>query len=218
MKDNFTGNSTNPIMIVELVDSVVKPLMVVSDELNDVKKGLHKIQKAFEGLTYQEASVKDQLETENKTLAKERAALELVAKKFNANLADLENLTKTLSHEVRSGIKNASQSLSDSITQEVNASLRKTIDASSGALCEAVHKNIQLLNSREKSTFLLNVSWILVSVLCFLLIMICTFYYFKKHITHLPCLNTCICEITDSKETGKKQAIPSQNIRRLWVD
>ncbi len=35
-------------MIVELVDSVVKPLMAVSDELVEVKKGLSKIQKAFE--------------------------------------------------------------------------------------------------------------------------------------------------------------------------
>lgn len=216
MKDS--AGHTNPVMIVELVDSVVKPLMAVSDELSDVKKGLYKIQKAFEGLTYQEASVKDQLETENKTLAKERAALEVLAKKFNANLADLENLTQSLSEEVRHGIKDASKALSDAIRQEVDISLRKTIDASSGALCETVQKHIQLLKNSEKRSFLTNMEWMLVAIACAGLMLLCTFYYFKKHITHLPCLNTCICEITDSKETGEKKAIPSQNIRRLWVD
>lgn len=209
MKDN-TQNNTNPAMIVELVDSVVKPLMVVSDELSEVKKGLSKIQTAFEGLTYQEASLKDQLEIENKTLAKERAALELVSKKFNANLADLENLTETLSHEVRSGIKSASKVLSDAIRHEVDASLRKTIDASSGALCEAVQKNIKLLNSRENSALWSSIIWMALSVASAFFIMSFTHYYFRKHITHLPCLNTCICEVAESKDTGQKQATPSK--------
>ncbi len=197
-------------MIVELVESVVKPLMVVSDELSEVKRGLHKIQKTFEGLTYQEASLKDQLETENKTLTKERAALELVTKKFNANLSDLENLTKTLSHEVRSGITSASKALSDAIRQEVDAFLRKTVDASSDALSEAIHKNIKLLNSRENSTFLLNILWMVLSVASACLIMSISVHYFRKHITHLPCLNTCICEISESKDTGQKEAAPSK--------
>jgi hypothetical protein len=112
-----TQDKTNPLMIVELVDSVVKPLLAVSDELSEVKKGLSKTQKAFEGVAYQSATVREQLESENKTLSQRKSeALELLVKKFNANLADLENLTKTLSQEVRSGIKSASKALSNEIS------------------------------------------------------------------------------------------------------
>ncbi len=135
-------------------------------------------------------------------------------KKFNANLADLENLTKTLSQEVRSGIKSASKALSDAIRQEVEASLRKTIDASSGALDEAVQKNIKLLSSRENSVFWSSIIWMMLSVASAFFIMSFTHYYFRKHIMHLPCLNTCICEVSESAETGSKKAAPSK--KRLF--
>jgi hypothetical protein len=59
-QDSFmnTQDKTNPLMVVELVDSVVKPLLVVSEALSEVKKGLSKTQKAFEGLAYQSATVR----------------------------------------------------------------------------------------------------------------------------------------------------------------
>ena len=69
-----TQDKTNPLMVVELVDSVVKPLLVVSEALSEVKQRLSKTQKAFEGLAYQSATVREQLESENKTLSKEREA------------------------------------------------------------------------------------------------------------------------------------------------
>ncbi len=200
-----TQDKTDPTMIVELVDSVVKPLLVVSDELSEVKKELFKSQKAFENLTYQAVAVKEQLESESKTLAKERAALEVLSKKFNANLADLENLTKTLSQEVRSGIKSASKALSDEIRNEVEASVRQTVDASATELSFACQKNIKVMNDYETLAFTMNIRWMLFSLLAAFVIALTVFYFFKHHMMYIPCISQCTCKMTEPTDAQEKK-------------
>jgi seryl-tRNA synthetase len=203
-----TQDKTNPVMIVELVDSVVKPLLVVSDELNEVKKELSKTQKAFEGLAYQSATVREQLEFENKTLTKEREALELLVKKFNANLADLENLSETLSQEVRSGIKSASKALSDAIKDEVEASVRQTVDASAAELSFACQKNIKVMNDYEALAFTMNIRWMLCSLLAAFLIALTVFYFFKHHMRYIPCISQCTCKMEKPQKVEEKKDVP----------
>lgn len=205
-----TPKNIDPVIIVELVDSVVKPLLVVSDELTEVRKGFTKIQKAFEGLTYQEASVKDQLETENKALSKERAALEILGKKFNANLTDLENLTQNLSQEIRSGIKGASKALSDAIVHEVEASVRQTIDASAMELSFACQKNIKVMNDYEALAFSMNIRWMLCSLLAAFVIALTVFYFFKHHMSYIPCISECTCKMAESQATQEKKDVPAK--------
>ena len=205
-----TQDKTNPLMVVELVDSVVKPLLVVSDELTEVKKGLSKTQKAFEGLAYQSATVREQLESENKTLSKEREALELLVKKFNANLADLENLTKTLSQEVRSGIKSASKALSNEIVHEVEASVRQTVDASAKELSFACQKNIKVMNDYETLAFTMNIRWMLFSLLASFVIALTVFYFLKHHMSYIPCISECTCKMPEPQGTQEKKDVPAK--------
>lgn len=190
-----TSNNTNLTIIVELVDSVVKPLMTIRDELTEVKKELFKNQKAFESLTYQSTTVREQLESENKTLAKERAALEVLGKKFNANLADLENLTQKLSQEIRNGIKGSSKALSDAIVHEVDASVRKTIDDSAMELSLACQKNIKVMNDYETLAFSMNIRWMLCSLVSAIVIAIIVFCFFKHHMLYIPCISECTCKM-----------------------
>ena len=205
-----TPNKTDPVMIVELVDSVVKPLLAVSDELSEVKKELSKTQKAFEGLAYQSATVREQLESENKTLSKEREALELLVKKFNANLADLENLSNTLSQEVRSGIRSASKALSDAIRDEVEASVRQTVDTSAAELSFACQKNIKVMNDYETLAFTMNVRWMLCSLLAAFLIALTVFYFFKHHMMYIPCISQCTCKMTEPADAQEKKDVPAK--------
>jgi chromosome segregation ATPase len=169
-------------MIVELVDSVVEPLMAVSDELSEVKKGLSKIQKAFESLTYQPAMVKEQLESDSKTLTQEREALEILVKKFNTNLVDLENLNSTLSREVRSGTRSASETLLDAIRNEVEASVRQTVDVSASALAAACHKNIKIMNDYETLAFSMNIKWMLLWLVAAFVIAMAVFMSFRSRL------------------------------------
>jgi len=205
-----TQDKTNPLMVVELVDSVVKPLLVVSEALSEVKKGLSKTQKAFEGLAYQSATVREQLESENKTLSKEREALELLVKKFNANLADLENLTKTLSQEVRSGIKSASKALSNEIVHEVEASVRQTVDASATELSFACQKNIKVMNDYETLAFTMNIRWMLFSLLASFVIALTVFYFFKHHMSYIPCISECTCKMAEPQGTQQNKEVPAK--------
>jgi hypothetical protein len=205
-----TQDKTNPVLIVELVDSVVKPLLAVSDELSEVKKGLSKIQKAFEGLAYQSATIRGQLESENKTITKERAALEILGKKFNANLADLENLTKNLSQEVRSGIKGASKALSDAIRDEVEASVRQTVDASAAELSFACQKNIKVMNDYETLAFTMNIRWMLCSLLAAFVIALTVFYFFQHHMSYIPCISECTCKMAEPQGAQEKKDVPAK--------
>jgi hypothetical protein len=205
-----TQDKTGPALIVELVDSVVKPLLVISEELSEVKKGLSKTQKAFEELAYQSATVREQLESENKTLTKEREALEILVKKFNANLADLENLSEMLSQEVSRGIRSASKALSDAIRDEVEASVRQTVDASAAELSFACQKNIKVMNDYEALAFTMNIRWMLCSLLGAFVIALTVFYFFKHHMSYIPCFNRGICEISEPKDVEKKKDISAK--------
>lgn len=205
-----TQDKTNPAIIVELVDSVVKPLLAVSDELTQVKKELIKSQKAFESLTYQAATVKEQLESESKTLAKERAVLEGLGKKFNANIADLENLKNDLSKEVRSGIRSASKALSDEIRNEVEASVKQTVDASAAELSFACQKNIKVMNDYETLAFTMNIRWMLCSLLGAFVIALTVFYFFKHHMSYIPCISECTCKMVEPQFTQEKKDVSTK--------
>ena len=197
-------------MIVELVDSVVKPLLVVSEELNEAKKGLIKTQKSFESLTYQAATVKEQLEFESKTLTKEREALEILVKKFNANLADLENLSETLSQEVRSGIRSASKALSEAIAAEVQVSVQQTVNASAAELSFACQKNIKVMNDYETLAFTMNVRWMLFSLLGAFVVALTVFYFFKHQMRYIPCISECTCKMAEPQGAPENKAIPAK--------
>jgi predicted PurR-regulated permease PerM len=136
--------------------------------------------------------------------------LEILVKKFNANLADLENLSTALSQEVRSGIRSASKALSDVVKDEVQASVQQTINTLAEVWSTAVQKNIKLMNDYEILAFSMNIKWMMLSLVSAAVVAIVVLLFFKRHINHLPCFNQCICEMSEPKDVEKKKDIAAK--------
>jgi len=73
------------------------------------------------------------------------------------------------------------------------------------------------MNDYETLAFTMNIRWMLCSLLVAFVIALTVFYFFKHHMSYIPCISECTCKISEPEGTERKKANPEKKIEIVLV-